>query len=146
MSRLGPFSLDRIQAVPGDALRALRLVPEILESTREMASHTALLADVSAALQRVAADTAALPAMRRDMARVAERIDLLESMEQRMAGIEEAMPVLVEVQRHLAQLPETMEKLLTALDKLDENVAALQVAVEPMGRLAGRLPGQRKPE
>ena len=160
MTRLGPVSLDRIGAAPGDALRALRLVPEILESTREMASHTTVLADVAAVLREVAGNTASLPAMRDEMSSVSEKLDVLKTMDARMASIEEAMPVLVEVQRHLAQLPETMgrldealermsglmEKLLIGLDGLNESVATLHGAVEPMGRLASRVPGQRKGE
>jgi glycine cleavage system regulatory protein len=144
LSRLGP--LGRIPTMPGDALRALQTLPQIVENTREIAAHTALLADVSAALERVSADTAALPAIRRDMEVVAEKIGVLEAMDRRMAAIEQAMPVLVEVQRHLAQLPEIMEKLLVALDGLNGTVETLQSAVEPMGRLASRMPGQRKPE
>jgi hypothetical protein len=54
------------------------------------------------------------------------------------------MPVLVEVQRHLAQLPETMGTLLTALDELNRSVDTLQAVVEPMGRLANRVPGGKK--
>jgi hypothetical protein len=67
------------------------------------------------------------------------------------------MPILVEVQRHLAQLPETieslderigklsevLERMLATMNHLDESVVELQGAVEPVGRLASRLPGQR---
>jgi hypothetical protein len=81
-------------------------------------------------------------------------------MDARMAEIEAAMPVLVDVQRHLAQLPETMDRLddalvrlsglmeqiLAALGTLNGSVEQLQSAVEPMGRLANRVPGQRKGE
>jgi hypothetical protein len=134
MSRLGP--LDRLGALPTDTTRALRMIPEIAENTKAMEEHTALLADVVG------------------------KLTVLETMDARMAAIEEAMPVLVEVQRHLAQLPETMdrldeslerlsgsmEKILVAVDGLDQSVETLQGAVEPMGRLASRVPGQRKSE
>jgi prefoldin subunit 5 len=78
-------------------------------------------------------------------------------MYERMTGIESAMPTLVEVQQHLADLPETMdelqarlgglsdmlERLLASLDTLDANVAALREAIQPIGRIADRLPGKR---
>ena len=97
MARLGPLSIDRLGAVPADALRALRLLPKIAANTRAMAKHTALLSDVSDALNRVATDTAELPAMRADMADVSEAVAVLGAMDTRMTAIEEAMPVLVEV-------------------------------------------------
>jgi methyl-accepting chemotaxis protein len=150
VSRFGQLPVGRIQAMPGDALRALRTLPEIVATMREIAAHTARLTDVANALDRVSADTRQLPAMREDIASIAA-----------------AMPVLIEVQRHLEQLPETigrldehidrldegidrlsalMEKILVAVDGLDSTVETLRAAVEPMGRLAGRIPGQRKPE
>jgi uncharacterized protein (DUF3084 family) len=75
-----------------------------------------------------------------------------------MASIDSAMPTLVEVQQHLAKLPETMatlgtglgqlsalmEQLLGSLERLDRNVTALQESIEPLGRIADRLPGRSK--
>ena len=75
-----------------------------------------------------------------------------------MATIEDAMPVLVEVQQHLAKLPETMQnleagisgltelltQLVGSLETLDTNVAALQESMEPVGRLADKLPGSSR--
>ena len=75
-----------------------------------------------------------------------------------MATIEAAMPVLVEVQQHLAELPETMsvladgignlttliERMLAALEKLDDDVSRLDAAVTPLGKLADRLPGGKR--
>ncbi|HEX6666254.1 MAG TPA: hypothetical protein VF081_06635 [Solirubrobacterales bacterium] len=134
MSSFGLPSLARVSALPADVIGALRQIPEIAENTRAMKDHTAALA------------------------RVAEQTEVLGQMDARMAAIEEAMPVLVEVQRHLAQLPETMgsldegierlsglmERILTALDGLNGSVETLQSAVEPMARLASRVPGQKK--
>jgi phage-related minor tail protein len=142
-SRLSLPSLDRLSALPSDVLGALRMLPEIAENTRKMATYTAALPEVAEALRQVSADTQTLVAMDR-----------------RLASIEEAMPVLVEVQRHLAQLPETMgslddgierltvlmEKIVTALGELESSVETLRGAVEPMSRLANRVPGQRKAE
>jgi hypothetical protein len=34
-----------------------------------------------------------------------------------------------------------LDRLLVSLDHLDENVAALRAAVQPLGRIAERLPG-----
>ncbi len=36
-----------------------------------------------------------------------------------------------------------LERLLASLDHLDENVGALQEALQPIGRIADRLPGRR---
>jgi DNA repair ATPase RecN len=144
VARLGLPSLDRISALPGDVIAALRMIPQIVENTRVIEAHTAALGEVAAALQRVASHTGELPALREEMTKVAAQTRVLEPMDRRMAVIEEAMPTLVEVQRHLANLPETMERLLTALDELNRSVDVLQAAVEPMGRLASRVPGQRK--
>jgi hypothetical protein len=74
-----------------------------------------------------------------------------------MAQIEAAMPTLVEVQQQLAELPRTMdelqerlggvsatlERLLSLLDTLDANVGSLRGSIEPIGRIADRLPGRR---
>lgn len=158
MARLPLPSLDRISGLPADVIGALRMVPEIVENTRAMERHTSVLVDVATVLRRVAEDTKALAPLRDDMASVAEATSVLEAMDNRMAAIQEAMPVLVEVQRHLTQLPETMghldeglmrlsglvERILIALEELNDSVDTLQVAVEPMGRLASRMPGRRK--
>jgi len=113
-------SLSGVTGIPADAIAALRRLPEIAENTQVMKEHTAALERVADALDRVAADTG-----------------VLRQMDERMATIEAAMPVLVEVQGHLAQLPEIIEGLLAS-------VGTLQSAVEPLGRLAGRVPGQKK--
>ncbi len=69
------------------------------------------------------------------------------------------MPVLVEVQQRLSTLPEAMEtigsglerlatlmdRLQVSIDALDRNVEALRASLEPIGRVADRLPGNRKP-
>jgi hypothetical protein len=92
------------------------------------------------------------------MERVAESTALIGPMDERIAAIQEAMPVLVEVRQHLAQLPDTMAKLdarigelaellqrmLGALGHLDESVTSLHAAVEPLGRVADRLPGGQR--
>jgi hypothetical protein len=134
MSRLGP--LERLGALPTDVVAAIRMIPDITENTRRIAEHTAVLSQVL------------------------RQVEVLETMDARMAAIEEAMPVLVEVQRHLAQLPETMgrldeglarlsvlmEKMVATIDGLNESVKALESSIEPLGRLASRVPGQRKDE
>ena len=59
------------------------------------------------------------------------------------------------MQQHLAKLPETietlgagidrlaglMDRLLTSMETLDGNVGSLQSSMEPISRLADRLPG-----
>jgi hypothetical protein len=74
------------------------------------------------------------------------------------AKIEESMPVLVEVQQHLSRLPETIEtldagigrlvalidRLLASIETLDGNVGSLRSSLEPIGRIADRMPGNRR--
>jgi hypothetical protein len=125
---------------------------------RRIAGHTSALRDIAGAIEGVARDTGALGELRADMAAVARSTATIEPMDARMATIEQAMPVLVEVQQHLALLPETMDRLeqridrlagaldtlLASLETLSASVDQLQGAVGPLGRLAGRLPGQRR--
>jgi hypothetical protein len=68
------------------------------------------------------------------------------------------MPVLVQVRQHLDKLPETMElldagldrlsglmeELLAVLGALNQSIDTLEGTVKPMGRLASRVPGQKK--
>jgi hypothetical protein len=51
------------------------------------------------------------------------------------------MPVLVEVQQHLARLPETIEGLNAGIAELVGLMERLHESLEPLGRLADRLPG-----
>jgi len=113
-------NLGSVTGIPADAIAALRRLPEIADNTRAMKEHTAALERVAEALDRVAGDTG-----------------VLRGMDERMAKIEAAMPLLAEVQRDLAQLPEIIEGLRASADTLHQ-------AVKPLGRLAGRVPGQRK--
>jgi hypothetical protein len=48
-----------------------------------------------------------------------------------------------ELQARLGGLTEMLERLLGSLDQLDANVASLKEAIEPIGRIADRLPGRR---
>jgi methyl-accepting chemotaxis protein len=127
MTPLGLPSLDKISALPSDVLASLRTIPEIVENTRAMKEHTAQLSRVADALDRVAADTSSLPALRDDLVVLNELPETLERLDK---GIE--------------QLSGLMERILTAVAGLNESVETLQGAVGPMGRLASRMPGQKK--
>ena len=111
--------LGRVVSLPLDLLTALRQLPLIARDTNRMAEHTEVLAEVALATQ-------ALPELQKQMAAVAA-----------------AMPVLVEVQRHLAKLPETIERLDVRISELSVLLEGLQASLEPVGRIARRLPGQR---
>jgi hypothetical protein len=41
----------------------------------------------------------------------------------------------------IGQLTEILERMVASLGTLDGNVAALQESIEPVGRIADRLPG-----
>ena len=149
--------IDRLLGIPASLFAALDHLPAIARNTSRMEDHTANLRDMTTILAKVAADTRALPELRKSMNKMAETTSVLGPMDDRMANIEKTMPILVEVQRHLAQLPETIEALDTRIEKLsnvlermldtmthlDGAVSDLQGAVEPVGRLASRLPGQK---
>lgn len=126
-----------IVSAPGELATSLRTLPELLalrkvgDDTRRMADNTAELPDVRAQLEQAAEMTSVLP-----------------QMDRRMATIEEAMPVLVEVQQHLARLPETIEglnrgiaELVGLMDGLQASLGHLHESLEPLGRLADRIPG-----
>src|SRR3954467_13802362 len=128
--------LGRIVSLPLDLLAALRQVPGIARDTNRMAEHTEVLEEVAVA-------TRALPELREQMARVADATAAIGSMDDKMATIAEAMPVLVEVQRHLAKMPETIERLAPGTTELSLLLQGLRQPLEPVGRIARRLPGQR---
>ena len=155
---VAPRPFDRILGLPGDLSGLLRHLPEIARNTGAIEEHTAQLERVARSLERVADDTAALPAVRDTVQVVAETTAALEPMNERLAAIEETMPVLVEVQKQLAELPLVMQRLdegikrlcnlmdgtLKSIDELGGNIDDLQGSLEPVGRLASRVPGQSK--
>jgi hypothetical protein len=153
-----PLPLDKLIAIPADLIGALRVLPLIAEHTEAMRAHTAVLEDINAGIKGVSSDTEALPELKTNMQKVAETTAVLGPMDGRMATIEAAMPTLVEVQEHLAKVPDTLERLdasmdrlsglledlLQALGTLSTSVGGLQESVQPLGRIAKRLPGQDK--
>ncbi len=134
MTPLGLPSLDKISALPADVLGALRTIPEIVENTRAMKEHTAQLSRVADALDRVAADTAALPPLRADLVVLNELPETLGRLDKGIEGLDAGID----------QLSDLMERILTAVAGLNDSVETLQGAVGPMGKLASRIPGQKK--
>ena len=134
MTPLGLPSLDKISALPADVLGALRMIPEIVENTRAMKEHTAQLSRVADALDRVAADTAALPPLRADLVVLNELPQTLGRLDKGIEGLDAGID----------QLTDLMERILTAVAGLNASVETLQGAVGPMGKLASRIPGQKK--
>ena len=123
--------LARLVSAPSDLLKIVGLLRTIGDNTAEMAESTRVLAQ-----------------LRDDMSKVADTTSVLGPMDARMAAIESAMPVLVDVQKSLARLPDTAERLdqgvarLTELlDRLFVTIAELHASIEPLARLAQRLPG-----
>ena len=116
-----------IASLPAELVAHLRVLPRIAERLTEVARHTDGMKHNTDVLEQVAADTKALQDLNAQMTRIDER----------MATIEGAMPVLVEVQQHLAQLPEAIERLCVLMEGLEESL-------QPIGRVAEKLPGQRR--
>ena len=127
-----------IVAAPGELAAALRTLPELLEALTRVGDDTG----------RMAENTAELPEIRANLDEVRRTTSVLPGMDERMATIEGAMPVLVEVQQHLARLPETLEglnariaELVGLMDGLQTSLGDLHESLEPLGRLADRIPG-----
>ena len=123
--------LARLVSAPSDLLKIVGLLRAIGDNTAEMAESTRVLSE-----------------LRDDMSNVADATAVLDPMDARMATIESAMPVLVDVQKSLARLPDTAERLdqgvarLTELlDRLFVTIGELHASIEPLARLAQRLPG-----
>jgi hypothetical protein len=120
--------------VPGELAAGVRVLPEVLAVLREVREDTRRMAD----------NTDSLPEVRDALAEVARATRVLPLMDERMAHIEEAMPVLVEVQQHLARLPESIEGLNAGMSELVGLMDRLHESLEPLGRLADRVPGGRR--
>lgn len=147
--------IGALRALPALAER-LGEVAELGGAIEEISRRTALLAAVRDNTAAIGKDTDALPRLDEHLSELVEALKLLPRIEQRMETIEAAMPVLVEVQQHLARLPDTietlggdiskltdlLERMLTSLDHLDASVATLQGSVEPLGRIANRIPSR----
>ena len=133
---MSPFGLENL---PSEVVNALRTLPVIAERLEEVASHTQVLATI-----------------RDDVADISQT--RMAGIDERLETIEKAMPVLVEVQQHLARLPETMQRLddgitgltellghlVKSIETLDTKMGTLQESVEPVGRLADKLPGSSR--
>lgn len=132
---------------------------EIQEGIERLRALLESLSEIDRGVQAVAADTDVLPAVRDELRTVARATTVLPTMDGRMKEIETSMPVLVEVQQHLANLPGTIEsigvalerlaslldRLLVSVENLDGHVGALQESMQPIARVADRLPGGRRP-
>lgn len=165
-SRLDPLGL---WSAPADIAHAIRSLPEIVErldriesdagalrgSVEAVARDMGALSEVKDNAAEIASHAEALPQVNERIGDVAKAVAALPEMERRLSTIEAAMPALVEVQQHLARLPDAVDalggdlvklsdllaRMLSSLDRLDASVGTLHASVEPLGRIANRLPG-----
>lgn len=151
-----PALVERVEQIAKDTA-VLTGLKEAVESITGQAGSLTAVQETTA---RIGEDTSALPRVGERIDHLAGAVEVLATMDERMATIEAAMPVLVEVQQHLARLPDTIETLggdlnklsellahmLSSLDRLDASVALLHSSVEPLGRIANRLPGRASRE
>lgn len=114
---------------------------DLVNAPAELVSALRVLPTMAERLDEIAKNTAELP-------RVAEATTVLPQMDGRMETIENTMPALLEVQQQLTDLPEIlgrlstlMERLLSSMDRLDEQIDTLHGSIQPLGRLADRVPG-----
>lgn len=171
-SSVRAVNLQGIESLPSDVIKVVRALPLIAERLEEIAESTSEVPAMRAGIDALGADTRRLPGveaalerlavamadMSTELSRVVDATDVLPTMDARMAKIEGSMPVLVEVQQHLSRLPETietlgdgidrmaalMDHLLSSIDALDANVGSLRTSLEPIGRIADRVPGNRR--
>jgi hypothetical protein len=113
----------------------------LISAPREVLSIISLLRTIASNTKTMAEDTRVLRDLHADMRRVAEAVEILGPMDARMAAIENAMPVLVEVQKSLTRLPGTAEHLDSELTELRALLDKLHVSLDPISRLAQRVPG-----
>jgi DNA repair ATPase RecN len=154
--------------LPAELVGALKLLPVIADRLGDVVTALGALSGLGEGVDAIGRDTAELrsvsehtrhlPGMNDKLGVVANATDVLPTMDRRMATIEEAMPALLEVQQHLARLPESiehldahigrlaqiMDRLLESLGRLDDDVNVLSSSVEPLSRLADRMPGSRR--
>src|SRR3954452_12294468 len=147
-----------LPGIPSDVVASLKLLPDLSRHLEVIAETTGALPEMLEHIEGMRSDTEALPRLHADMRKVAAATARLRAILERIEGIESAMPALVEVQQQLVDLPVTLgrlgdgieklsvtlDQLLASLGGLDQNVATLHTAVEPLGRVADRLPRRGK--
>src|SRR3954454_24407734 len=138
--RMNPLGLA---SVPADVMNALRVLPILAERLELIASHTENLPHVAEHTSHLADIEHSIDSVSEDTATLRELSGQIAAMDRRMAAIEGAMPVLVEVQQHLGQLPEAIATLQSGIDRLCGLMESLEHSLQPVARVAGRLPGGR---
>lgn len=140
-------SLPGIRDELGHVLERLR-VPEVLKTLGRMdrrlvgvERNTNTLPSIESHLATVKVSTATLPGVLEEMHRMSAAV---EEMRDATVKIAELVPVLVELQASLVDLPETLSALHTELHSLQGTVTGLTEAVEPVGRVAARMPRRRR--
>lgn len=140
-------SLPGIRDEFGHVLERLH-VPEVLKALGRMdrrlagvERHTNTLPSIESHLATVDVSTATLPGVLDQLHRMSGAV---EEMRDATVMIAELVPVLVEVQASLVDLPETLSALQTEMRSLQTTVTELTEAVEPMGRVAARMPRRRR--
>jgi hypothetical protein len=103
---------------------ALKVLPAMAEDVRRMRE----------AVERMTEDTAVLPG-------VLEATGRLDAIEDRMREIAGTMPEVEELKDLLEPLPATMAELIVVLEGLHATTSGLGVAMEPIARVADRIPG-----
>jgi NifB/MoaA-like Fe-S oxidoreductase len=123
-------------AVP-EVLNGLRVLPEILERLEQIAETTKSLPELNETLKQVSEHTAGLPEVREQVRYVTEAT---VSMERHTASIKETIPSLAALEQSLPAFATGLDELTQLLTEFERTLSRLLVAVEPLGRLAGRLP------
>ncbi len=140
--------LDSVLEAPAELLDALRRIPEMAGHTGEMAKR---MAGLERGMKSIGKQTTALPDLNVEMAAVRKQVEIMDGrMEIMTEAITIAMPAISKLpemieglDEQLAAMVKNMERLLDSLDQFDESIATLQASIEPIGRIAGRMPGGR---
>jgi hypothetical protein len=107
-----------------ELIEALRVLPAMADDVRRMRE----------AVERMTEDTSVLPG-------VLEATGRLDAIEDRMGEIAGTMPEVEELKELLEPLPATMAELITVLEGLHATTSGLGTAMEPIARVADRIPG-----
>ena len=75
---------------------------------------------------------------------IPEIVENTRAMKEHTAQLSRVADALDRVAADIDQLSGLMERILTAVAGLNKSVETLQGAVGPMGKLASRIPGQKK--
>ena len=144
LDRLADISetLDRLAKLD-ESLRQLGALDEALTEIAQVAEAVARLAQITEHLPQLVQATEALPQLTESASSLPELVkaaSALPDLPERVRAVEGLVESAV---GNLDRLEPSLDQLGTQIAELQRVVAGLGEALEPIGRLAGRMPGVR---